>query len=104
MQLTLAQGSSVATMLAVAAGAMLLAWVFYRRAFGQLKPEQRRVLLALRWAAILLVVILLFRPVLSHQNYFVEKPALIFLLDRSASMSIADDASVPLDSTGHAKS
>ena len=44
-------------------------------------------------AAILLVVMLLFRPVFSYQNELVEKPALIFLLDTSSSMSIADDAS-----------
>ncbi len=93
MHLTLAQGSSVTTMTAVAAAALLLTWVFYRRAFGQLKPQQRHVLLALRWAAILLVITLLFRPVLSHRNLFAEKPALVFLMDRSASMSIADDAS-----------
>ena len=47
----------------------------------------------LRVVAILLVVLLLFRPVLSYQTSLVEKPALIFLLDTSASMSIADDAS-----------
>ncbi len=93
MHLTLAQGSSVTTMTAVAAAALLLTWFFYRRAFGQLKPQQRHVLLALRWAAILLVITLLFRPVLSHRNLFAEKPALVFLMDRSASMSIADDAS-----------
>ena len=44
-------------------------------------------------AAILIVVLLLFRPVVSYQNEHIEKPTLIFLLDTSASMSIADDAS-----------
>ena len=73
--------------------AILLAGVFYYRAFGTLKPKQWRTLLALRVAAILLVVLLLFRPVYSYQEEFVEKPALIFLLDASSSMSIADDAS-----------
>ena len=38
-------------------------------------------------------MILLFRPVCSYQNVSVERPALVFLLDTSASMSIADDAS-----------
>ena len=93
MQLTLAQGHSVATMLAVAAAAVLLAGAFYCRAFGTLPLRQWRTLLVLRAVAILLVVMLLFRPVLSYQNVSVERPALIFLLDTSASMGIADDAS-----------
>ena len=92
MQLTLAQGNSVTTMLAVAAAAILLTGAFYWRAFGTLPNKQWRTLLVLRVVAILLVVLLLFRPVFSYQNELTEKPALIFLLDASASMSIADDA------------
>ncbi len=79
-------------MLAVAAVAILLAGAFYRRAFGTLPPRRFAALLGLRAAAILLVVTLLFRPVLSYQDSPAERPALIFLLDTSASMSIADDA------------
>ena len=48
--------------------------------------------MGLRSAAILLIVTLLFRPVLSYQKSPAEKPAIVFLLDTSASMSIADDA------------
>ena len=92
MSLTLAQGYSLTTMLAVAAVAILLSGVFYHRAFGSLKLQQRRILLALRSAAILLIVALLFRPVLSYQKSLIERPAIVFLLDTSASMSIADDA------------
>ncbi len=93
MELTVAQGYSVATMLAVAAAAVLLAGVFYYRAFGTLPLRQWRTLLVLRVVAILLVVMLLFRPVLSYQYVSVGKPALIFLLDTSASMGITDDSS-----------
>ncbi len=93
MHLTLAQGFSVATMLAVAAVAMLLAGVFYRRVFKSLLPNQRRTLFLLRAAAILLIVTLLFRPVLSYQNTITDRRAVVFLLDVSASMSIADDVS-----------
>ncbi len=93
MQLTLADGLSVTTMLAVAAAAILLTGIFYYRAFGTLRTSQWGTLFALRVAAILLVVLLLFRPIFSYQNELTEKPALIFLLDTSASMSIADDAS-----------
>ncbi len=120
MQLTLAGGQNALTMLAVAIAAVLLTGMFYYRAFGREKgtgpicrngPEgashkldlspfpgrlpfrQWRTLLVLRVVAILLVVMLLFRPVLSYQYVSVGKPALIFLLDTSASMGIADDSS-----------
>jgi uncharacterized membrane protein len=92
MHLTLAQGYSLTTMLAVAAVAILLTTGFYYRAFGALRARQWQTLLALRVTAILLVVALLFRPVFSYQHELSEKPAVIFLLDASASMSIADDA------------
>ena len=93
MQFTLAQGYSFTTMAVVAAVAVLLTGAFYYRAFLRLKPGQWRTLFLLRSLAILLIVILLFRPVCSYQNVSVERPALVFLLDTSASMSIADDAS-----------
>ncbi|MGC8640577.1 MAG: VWA domain-containing protein, partial [Isosphaeraceae bacterium] len=89
--LTLEQGHSLLVMLAVAATAVILAGVFYRRAFAQLLPERRRLLVALRTAAILLVVLLLFRPVLSIERDVVERRSVILALDTSASMSTADD-------------
>ena len=54
---------------------------------------QWQTLLLLRAVAILIIVVLLFRPVLSYHKDLEEKPALVFLIDRSASMSIADDTS-----------
>ncbi|MGD0382683.1 MAG: glutamine amidotransferase [Thermoguttaceae bacterium] len=89
---SLEQGSGVATMLAVAAVAIILAGVFYCRAFAALKHRQRLMLFALRAAAIVLVVLLIFRPIYSYQKELSRRPSLVFLLDRSASMSIADDA------------
>jgi len=80
-------------MLAVAAVAIVLTGVFYYRAFRMLRPRQWQTLLALRIAAIVIVVLLLFRPVLSYYEEVQEKPAIIFLLDQSASMGIADDSS-----------
>ena len=79
-------------MLAVAAAAMVLAATFYRRTFGTLKTRQWQILLVLRSAAILLVVLLLFRPVLSYHKDVQKQPAVIFLLDTSSSMGISDDA------------
>jgi uncharacterized membrane protein len=80
-------------MLAVAAAAILLVGVFYYRSFGTLRRGQWQTLLVLRVLAILIIVLLLFRPVFSYYKDLEEKPALILLLDASASMSIADDAS-----------
>ncbi len=89
---SLEQGSGIATMLAVAAAAILLTGIFYRRAFAMLKHRQWLMLFGLRAAAIALVVLLIFRPIYSYQKELSKRPSLVFLLDRSASMSIADDA------------
>ena len=66
--------------------------MFYRRVLGQVMPSRWRLLLALRAVAILLVVLLLFRPILSLQRDEQVRRGLVLLLDRSASMSTADDA------------
>ena len=79
-------------MLAVAAVAVGLAGVFYRRVLGQVMPSRWRLLLALRVVAILLVVLLLFRPILSLERDEQRAQELVLLLDSSASMSTADDA------------
>ncbi len=90
--ITLHEGYNFATMLAVVGAAILLTALFYYRAFGTLRPRQWQTLLVLRISAILLVILLLFRPVYSFYEELLEKPPVIFLLDASASMSIADDA------------
>ena len=91
--ITLEQGYSFTTMAVVAAVAILLCGLFYYRTFGTLSRRQWQTLLALRILAILLIILLLFRPVFSYHKDLKEQPAVIFLLDTSASMSIADDAS-----------
>ncbi len=90
--ITLAQGYSFFTMLIVAVAAVGLAGVFYWRAFGMLRRDQWIALLVLRAIAILIVVLLFFRPVFSYYKDVEELPSLVFLLDSSESMSIADDA------------
>ncbi len=77
-------------MFAVALVAIALAGVFYARTFRMLPPAQWRILFLLRCVAIAIVVLLLFRPVLSYYRELEEKPLLVFLIDRSQSMSIAD--------------
>jgi uncharacterized membrane protein len=91
--LTLEQGSSLTTMLAVGLAALLLAGWFYRRTFRELGRRRWRLLFALRALAIALIVLLLFRPVFSFEREVQQRRALIFLVDTSASMSTRDDAS-----------
>jgi uncharacterized membrane protein len=92
LKITLAQGHSVVTMLAVALAAIAVAGLFYWRALAMLPARRWLLLLALRSAAVVIVVLLLFRPVLSYYADLGRRPGLVLLLDRSASMSIADDA------------
>ncbi len=91
VRLTLEQGHGFLTMLAVATVAVGLAGMFYRRILGQVMPSRWRLLLALRVVAILLVVLLLFRPVLSLERDELQRRDLVLLIDSSASMSTADD-------------
>ncbi|MHB1556144.1 MAG: glutamine amidotransferase [Isosphaeraceae bacterium] len=92
VRLTLEQGSSGWTMAAVAAAAVVLAAIFYRRALGRLLPSRWRLLYGLRAVTIVLVVLLLFRPVLSLERDVSRRRDLVLLIDNSASMSTADDA------------
>ena len=92
-ELTLEQGYSITALVVVTLAALALAAVFYYKAFGMLKATQWPKLLLLRAVAILVIILLLFKPVLSYHEELMEKPAIIFLLDTSASMSITDDAS-----------
>ncbi|MGI6417466.1 MAG: glutamine amidotransferase [Thermoguttaceae bacterium] len=93
IQFSLQQGHSITTALWVTAIAVALAALFYWRAFRTLKPRQRQMLLALRTLAILTIIVLLFRPVLSFRKEVSQKKSVIFLIDTSSSMGISDDAS-----------
>jgi uncharacterized membrane protein len=93
VHLILEQGSGVGTMIAVLAVGVVLAAAFYRRAFGRLPAERWRVLFGLRTVAIVLVVLLLFRPVLSLEEQVLRRRSLVVLVDISASMATADDPS-----------
>jgi uncharacterized membrane protein len=93
VQLTLKGGFTFPVMFAVLAAAIVLAGLFYYRAYGSLRRGQWQLLLGLRIVAIVIVVLLLFRPVFSYQLTYQEKPALVVLIDTSASMSVADGVS-----------
>ena len=91
-ELTLEQGHKLSTMLLVLAASILLVSIFYFHAFRTLRRGQWQALLLLRIVAIVIIVLLLFRPVFSWHQDLQTKRAVVFLLDNSASMSIADDA------------
>ena len=93
LKFTLQQGHSITTLVWVMAVAIALVTLFYWRAFRTLKPRQWQILLALRILAIFAIVLLLFRPVLSYYRELSEQRSVVFLVDTSSSMSIADDTS-----------
>ncbi len=90
-QLSLHPGFGWLALIVVGVTAGVLVTVFYRRAFHALKPNQWKWLLALRLLAIAIILLLLFRPVLTRQQEVSEKRVVAFLVDRSASMGISDD-------------
>ena len=80
----------VVLVLAVAA-LVLVAWAY--RCLVRLRSWREWVpLIVLRGTAIGIVLLALWRPVLSFQRRLAEHPILVFLVDDSASMRIADDA------------
>jgi uncharacterized membrane protein len=89
-QVTLQQGYSVFTLLLVLAVSLVLTWFVYRRTFARLRNRQWTLLFMLRSAAILVVVLLLFRPILNHYREVEDKKTVVFAIDTSASMSVAD--------------
>ncbi len=92
IHLTLEHGYHPLTMFTVLVVALGLTLLFYRRVFGELSRRRRRVLLGLRFAALVVVTLLLFRPVVSLERWVTERRTLVFLVDTSSSMSVADDA------------
>jgi len=72
--------------LAALAGVILL----YRLIIGRTERVQVILLATLRVLAVVLVVLMLFRPVLSFERRTSEKPMLLIGVDHSRSMSIAD--------------
>jgi len=72
-------------------------WVlfFYLRVFTYLGRLPMAALLALRLAAILLLVLLIFKPVLSFEEALEHRTDLYVLLDASESMSVSDYPDMP---------
>lgn len=93
LHLTLQHGHDLSTMLAVAALSLGAIWYFYRQTFHWLPAARWWSLFAARAVAVVIVVLLLFRPVCHWEREVVEKRTLVFTVDTSASMSVADDSS-----------
>ncbi len=93
IDITLQHGYHVVTLFAVLTVAWLLVALAYRRAWKHIPRRQARILLGLRVIAVLLVVLLLFRPLLRVQRWTHQRKTVVFLVDASSSMSVVDDAS-----------
>lgn len=95
-ELVLAQGYTFFQMVTV----LLLAWgivtLFYGRTFHTLNRQRFLLLLMLRFLAVAAVVFLLFRPMLQFTQENVQRKSIIFAVDTSASMGIADGTDVRL--------
>lgn len=88
--LVLAQGHSWFWMFVVTAIAAPLTVFFYWRTYNTLTRREFGILLALRLAAVFIVVLLLFRPMLQFTKEQTERKSIVFAVDTSLSMSIAD--------------
>ena len=92
-RVVLQSGYGMTTMILTAVVAIGLAVWFYRGATSHLSHVKRWTLLGLRVAAVVLVLLLLFRPEVQYTKTVETRPGLVILLDRSASMQVADDVS-----------
>ena len=91
-RLTFYPGYNGIALLILAVVAIVLVALFYRSAYTALRPGQWSLLFTLRLLAIGVVLLLLFRPVFSFETERQHRKRLVFLLDNSASMSVADNA------------
>ena len=79
-------------MLALAVVTMALVALFYHQAYSALRRGEWFLLYFLRMASIGIILLLLFQPLLRYERKLTDRRPLVFLIDTSASMSIADEA------------
>ena len=75
---------------------ILTIWLYWKT-YPPLSKSLRIFLGVLRGAALLLIILLLFHPVLHMIRHFVEKPDIAVLIDTSRSMSIKDGNQIRSD-------
>lgn len=93
-ELTFGAGGGTIVALAIVGAALAAAFLTYRR-LGANTARDRVVLVALRSAALLLVAVCLFRPMLLLSTPVPQKNFVGVLVDDSRSMRIADDGKTP---------
>ncbi len=93
MELLWDNGYTLGVAMSILASVLVLVGICYLRAFRNLGRGRWILLFGLRTAAILLVATLLFRPMLRFYEVILDKPLMLLVLDRSASMSVDDDQS-----------
>jgi len=93
IRVALEQGQSFLTLVVVAAVAVGATIWFYHASRREVSPRRWFSLLALRCLATVLLLLLLFRPILSFPTDSRYQRSVIFLVDTSASMSTTDDSS-----------
>ncbi len=93
IHVTLQHGYAPITLVAVLGVALAIVAFFYRRVYEELSTRQWRILYGLRTIAIVLVVLLLFRPVVTAERWVTERRTVVFLVDSSSSMSVSDGSS-----------
>ena len=93
MDLALAYSPALLVVL-LAAAALLAAWA-YRRTTPPIGRGLRTGLGALRFAALALVLFLLFEPILRRTDLDEQQPVLAVLVDQSESLTVAPDTAAP---------
>jgi uncharacterized membrane protein len=91
--ISLEQGQSFLTLAVVAVATFAATVWFYRYIRQEISERRWLYLLSLRCLATVLLLLLLFRPVLSFPADSPHKHGVIFLVDNSASMATTDDTS-----------
>ncbi|MFB3893800.1 MAG: glutamine amidotransferase [Phycisphaerae bacterium] len=98
LALALALGSRTSGaiwMAALGIEVILAVGVFYSAVYAHLGTGRMTALMALRCAAILALLLVLFKPVITMTPSGADKPYLEVLVDRSGSMATIDEANVP---------
>ena len=91
MNVTTEQPGGLWSLILMASITVATVYFLYRRVFQSHDDRRLWRLVALRSAALLLVLLLLYRPVASYEKTTREREWLAVLVDTSASMSVRDD-------------
>ena len=88
-------GTGLALLILLALASAVWVFFFYLRVYTDLGRLPMGVLLAMRVAAILVLVLLIFKPLLSYEERLEHRTDLYILIDSSRSMSVSDWPDTP---------